>query len=199
MRINTEIYNAMLANNNMITTAQVVELGFSKMLLSKYVQEGLITRLRHGIYTMAELGHDQMYTLMLRSDNIIFSHESALYLNGLCDTAPATHNVTIPVDCSLPGSLKFECNCFYIKNELHQLGLTTRRTPNGNEVRCYDAERTICDIARSRSRMDEGTYRNAILSYKKYPKKDIGKITEYAVTMHCLDSVKKALEEIVGN
>ena len=44
MEINQAIMKEIQQNNNMITTAQVVELGFSRALLSKYVKEGLLER-----------------------------------------------------------------------------------------------------------------------------------------------------------
>lgn len=39
------------------------------------------------------------------------------------------------------------------------------KTTFGNQVRCYNAERSICDMLRSRNRMDEET---VISSLKKY-------------------------------
>jgi hypothetical protein len=47
MDINSEIYEEMKKNNNMITTSQVLSLGYSKTLLTKYIKEGLLERSRH--------------------------------------------------------------------------------------------------------------------------------------------------------
>ena len=52
MPINSKIYEEIKRNNNIITTAKVVELGFSRSLLSKYVKEGLLERSQHGVYTL---------------------------------------------------------------------------------------------------------------------------------------------------
>lgn len=56
----------------MITTLQVIQLGFSRTLLSKYVKEGLLERSRQGVYILPDSVHDDMYTMMLRSKKIIF-------------------------------------------------------------------------------------------------------------------------------
>lgn len=88
MIINPIIYKEMKLNNNIITTKRAIELGFSKALLPKYEREGLIERIRQGIYILPESVHDDMYTLMLRSENIIFSHETALFLLELTDRTP---------------------------------------------------------------------------------------------------------------
>lgn len=44
MEINALILEEIKRNNNMITTSQVVSLGFSRALLSNYVKEGLLGR-----------------------------------------------------------------------------------------------------------------------------------------------------------
>ena len=52
--INPEILNVLAKNNNMITTSQVVSLGFSRTLLLKYVDAGLLNRVRHGVYILPD-------------------------------------------------------------------------------------------------------------------------------------------------
>lgn len=49
------ILEAIKKNNNIITTAQVVEMGFSRYLLSKYEKEGLLERERQGVYTLPDI------------------------------------------------------------------------------------------------------------------------------------------------
>ena len=112
MNINQTIYDEIKKNNNMITTSQVLSLGYSKQLLTNYVKEGLLERCRHGVYTLPNAVHDDMYTLMLRSEKIVFSHDTALFLNGLSERTPFVHTVTIPSNAALPNSLKGECACF---------------------------------------------------------------------------------------
>ena len=70
--INPIIFDALSKNNNIVTTSQVLELGFSKQILNKYVKEGLVERIRHGVYILPDTVHDDMYTLMLRSSSIVF-------------------------------------------------------------------------------------------------------------------------------
>jgi predicted transcriptional regulator of viral defense system len=197
LEINALLYNEIKRNNNLITTQKVSELGFSRALLSKYVKEGLLERSRHGIYTLPNTVHDDMYTLMLRSKKIIFSHETALFLNGLSDRTPFIHTITIPSNAALPNSIKGECNCFYVKPELHEMGLTTKTTPFGNKVRCYNPERTICDILRSRNKMDEETVISAIKNYASFDKKDLNLLSLYAKEFKVYKDLKKYLEVLL--
>lgn len=180
MDINPIILDNLKRNNNTITTEQVVKLGFTRALLSNYVKNGLLERERQGVYVLADSIHDDMYTLMLCSKKIIFSHDTALFLNDLSERTPFTHSVTIPSNTKLSGTLQEECICYYIKPELHQLGVIIKKTTLGNEVRCYNAERTVCDILRSRNRLDEETVVSAIKNYANSLDKDLNLLAAYA-------------------
>lgn len=197
MNLNPIIMEALKKNNNMITTAQIVSLGFSKTMITKYVKAGTLERVRQGVYTLPDTVHDDMYTLMLRSENIIFSHDTALFLNGLSDRTPFEHSITIPQNASLPRTLIGECVCYYIKPELHSLGMIKKKTTMGNEVRCYDPERTICDLLRSRNRLDEEMVISAMKNYAAYKEKDLNKLGSYAEKFRVTSILKRYLEVLL--
>ena len=197
MKINQVIMKEIQDNNNTITTAQVVALGFSRALLSKYVKEGLLERGRQGVYILPDSVHDDMYTLTLRTDKIIFSHDTALFLNGLSERTPFEHTVTIPSNSVLSAVLMEECNCYYVKPELYELGIVIKKTTFGNEVRCYNAERTICDLIRSRSRMDEETVISAIKNYATYKDKDLNRLAAYAEKFRVSKILKHYMEVLL--
>ena len=181
----------------MVTTSQVLALGFSKQMLNKYVKAGLLERIRQGIYTLPDAAHDDMYTLMLRSESIIFSHESALFLHGLSDRAPFVHTITMPSNKAVPGSIKEECICFYIKPSWHKLGMIEMPNTFGNLVRCYDIERTVCDFLRTRNRCDEETVTSAIKNYAAYDKKDLNRLASYAELFKVSEELRKYMEVLL--
>ena len=192
MQINPIILEKIKSNNNMIPTAQVIELGFSRTILSKYVKAGLLERSRQGIYILSDSVHDDMCTLMMRSDKIVLSHDTALFLNGLSERTPFMHSVTIPSNTSLPNSLIDECQCYYIKPELH-----LKKNTMGNVVRCYDTERTICDILRSRHRIDEETVISAVKNYAASPDKDLNRLALYASMFRVDKELKRYMEVLL--
>ncbi|MBS6644960.1 MAG: type IV toxin-antitoxin system AbiEi family antitoxin domain-containing protein [Clostridiaceae bacterium] len=197
MKINQIIYDEIKKNNNIITTSQVLALGYSKQLLSNYVKAGLLERCRHGVYTLPNVVHDDMYTLMTRSEKIVFSHDTALFLNGMSEKTPFMHTVTIPSNSVLPSSLKGECICFYVKSELHDVGIIDKKTTFGNRVRCYNVERTVCDLLRSRSRCDEEMVISAIKNYALYDKKDLNRLYVYAKQFKVAKELQKYLEVLL--
>lgn len=197
MEINALILKVLQQNNNTITTSQVEKLGVSRAVLSKYVKAGLLERSRQGVYILPDSVHDDMYTMMLRSEKIIFSHDSALFLNGLSERTPFEHSVTIPSNAVLSDVLREDCKCYYIKPELFEVGMVRRKTTFGNKVRCYDAERTICDLLRSRNRMDEETVISAIKNYAAYDGKDLNRLAVYAEKFRVAKILKQYMEVLL--
>ena len=192
--LNPVILKSLTENNNIVTTAEVLSLGFSKQLLVNYVRSGLLERVRHGVYILPDSLHDEMYTLMLRSEYIIFSHETALFLNNLSDRTPCLHHITLPSNKAVSGSVRNECVPYYIKPKLHKLGLIERKTCFGNTVRCYDPERTVCDFLRTRNRCDEETVISAIKNYAAYGGKNLNRLGYYAGQLKVDAELKKYME-----
>lgn len=197
MEINPLIMKELQQNNNTITTSQVTCLGFSRTLLSKYVKEGLLERSRQGVYILPDSVHDDMYTMMLRTKKVIFSHDTALFLNGLSERTPFEHSVTVPSNAVLSDVLREDCKCYYIKPELFELGMIWKKTTFGNEVRCYDTERTICDLLRSRNRMDEEMVISAIKNYAAYGDKDLNRLAAYAEKFRVSKILKQYIEVLL--
>lgn len=197
MNVNSTILQEIEKSNNVITTSQVIKLGYSKTLLTKYVKEGLLERNGHGIYSLPDKVTDDIYTLIMRSSKIIFSHDTALFLNGLSERTPFRHSVTIPSNSSLPYSIRNECNCFYIKPELHELGMIEIRTTFGNTVRCYNKERTICDFLRSRNRCEEEMVISSVKNYAISKDKNLNLLSSYADHLRVGKELKKYMEVLL--
>ena len=197
MNLHPKILELLELNNNVITTSQVEEIGFTRALLSKYVKNNLLERVRQGIYILPNTIHDDMYTLMLCSDKIIFSHDTALFLNGLSERTPFIHSLTIPSNACLTKSIDDECICYYIHPEIHELGLVYLKTTFGNTVRCYNVERTICDLVRSRNRIEDEVLINALKNYVKSKDKDLNQLFEYASIFKVSQILKKYMEVLL--
>ena len=90
-----------------------------------------------------------------------------------------------------------ECTCYYIKPELLTLGMVWKKTTFGNEVRCYDAERTICDLLRSRNRIDEETVISAIKKYAAFKDKDLHRLAAYAEKFRVSKILKQYMEVLL--
>ena len=195
--MNETLREAILDYGGMITTRQVLELGISKTTLTNYVRSGKIERAGSGVYVLPDTIEDDMYALSLHSKWIVFSHDSALFLNQLAERTPFIHSVTIPGNASVPKSMKGDVHCFYVKPELYALGITKRKTTFGHEVSCYNPERTICDLVRSRSRYSVELISDAIKAYALSNGKDLNRLSEYAEQFHIMKVLKPYLEVLL--
>jgi predicted transcriptional regulator of viral defense system len=140
---------------------------------------------------------DELLAISNRSERIIFSHETALYLHGISDRTPFAHTVTAPSGCIPSAAIKAECKVYYIKPELFELGKTMLKTPAGNAVPAYDLERTICDIIRSRNKMGTETFLAALKLYAVNPRKDLNKLNTYAKKMRVSNVLRHYLEVLL--
>ena len=190
MTINGKINELLIKQNGIISAADVISLGFSRNLLSIYVREGLLTRVKQGYYSLPDTIEDDMYTLSLGCSKIIFSHESALFLNGISERTPFAHSITIPQNTSLAAKVRAKCKCHYVKPEIYNLGIITRKTVFGNEVRCYNAERTICDLIRAKNKIDIETLTTGIKNYATSKEKNIALLGSYAAKLNVLKDIQ---------
>ena len=98
----------------------------------------------------------------------------------LTDREPLQYTVTVKTGYN-PTNLKEEgVQVFTIKVELHEVGLTTLQTPFGHDVPVYDMERTICDLLRSRSRIEKQAIRDALRIYASRRNKNLRTLMRYA-------------------
>ena len=184
-------------HGGIIETKIAAERGVSKNMLYKLCKENKIHRVARGQYILPEELQDELLSISKRSDQIIFSHETALFLHGISDRTPFEQTVTAPTGCTPYLSIKAECKVYHIKPELFDLGRTTLTTPAGNEVPVYDLERTICDMIRSRNKVGTETFLVALKNYASSPKKDLNILHSYAKKMRVANVLRQYLEVLL--
>lgn len=193
----TELTAIAQMHGGIIETRKAAEHGISKAILYKLCKEEKIYRIVKGQYILSDDMQDELLSISKRSRNIIFSHETALFLHGISDRTPFEHTVTAPSDCIPSAAIKSECKVYYIKPELFELGKTNLKTPAGNEVPAYDLERTICDVIRGRNKLGTETFLAALKLYAASPKKDLNKLHAYATKMRVANILRQYLEVLL--
>lgn len=192
-----ELSSIAKANGGVIETKVAEQHGISRAMLSKLCKEEKIYRIVKGQYILPDDLYDELFSISKRSNQIIFSHETALFLHGISDRTPFEHTVTAPSGCVPSVSVKSDCKVYYIKPELFELGKTVLQTPAGNLVNAYDLERTICDIVRSRNKMGTETFLAALKLYAASSKKDLNKLSAYAKKMRIANVLRRYLEVLL--
>ena len=184
-------------HGGIIETKIAAQHGISKAMLYKLCKDDKIHRIVKGQYILPDDMQDELLAISNRSERVIISHETALYLHGISDRTPFEHTVTAPSGCTPSAAIKSECKVYYIKPELFELGETTLKTPAGNAVAAYDLERTICDVIRSRNKLGTETFLAALKLYAANPKKDLNKLNAYAKQLRVAKVLRQYLEVLL--
>ena len=184
-------------NGAVITATDAKLQGISRAVLSNLSKQGKLQRISHGQYILPDTLEDELFAVSLRSDKMIFSHETALFLHGISDRTPFIHSLTVPTGYVPSPAIREICKIRYIKPELYELGKTELLTPGGNKVPAYDIERTICDIIRSRSSIGTETFIAALKEYVKCPDKNLNLLNNYAKQMRVEGIVRRYLEVLL--
>lgn len=181
-------------NNGILTTKELEEAGIFRQTLPELIKRGKLEKIRHGTYISPEVLVDEMYGIQLRSDKIVFSHETALYLHDLTDRDPLTYTVTVPRGYGTGRLRESGISVVTVMPDMFKIGVTKGKTIHGREISVYDMERTICDIIKARGKMDKDTYYNALRRYADSDRKDISKLMEYAKRMKIYKQVREEME-----
>lgn len=185
------------ANGGIIDNKTAASVGISRSLLSKLCKDNKIQRLTRGQYIFADDIQDELLSIELRSKQLVFSHETALFLHGISDRMPFEHSVTAPSTKVPSRAIQQDCKIYYIKPELFKLGKTKMTTLFGNEITVYDLERTVCDMIRSRNRIGSETFLAALKMYAANPNKNLNLLNSYAKEMKIAGIVRKYMEVLL--
>ncbi len=182
-------------NDGIASAEKLQKAGVSRLMLYAGLTSGLLKRESHGNYSLAEREPDIYRVIQSRSDKVIFSHLTALYLQGVIEQDSDDIDVTVPQGDNVSKMKRdFENLRFhYCKKENWDLGLTQIATPGGYTVRAYDAERCICDLIRDKKNVESGGFYLAVREYfKRYC--DAEKIIRYSEKMKVEDKVRTYME-----
>lgn len=177
---NIEIIESIMeVNNGYVTSKELSNFGIHRMYLNTMWKKGIVEKVANGIYIDSNKIEDSYYVFNLSMPNTIFSHMTALYFHGLSIKAPDDkYDITVRKAYNSKHLKNHEV--FYVPDDIYELGLTEAETPMGNKVRVYDVERCICDIIRSKKRMDIEHVKYAIKEYLKRKDNDLIKLSKYA-------------------
>ena len=184
-------------NNGYITAKEVENAGINRTFLSNLVNEKRLERVGTGIYKLPEYPIDNFYILSKSSKNMCYSHATALYLHNMSDRIPLVYDITVPYNYS--GNLLNNENVLlrYVKDSIFELGMIDIKTINDLTVKCYDLERTLCDIVKDKNRMDKEIYSKSLKEYARNENKDILKLVKYAKQLDIVDEIVELMEVLL--
>lgn len=166
--------------NGMFAASQATEVGLRRQQLAGFVKAGILERADRGIYVCPGGLDDALFWMQRRASKIVYSHETALFLHRITDRTPIRYSITVPSSYKASEALKKSCKTYYIKQELIDLGKTEKSSGMGHTIITYDLERTLCDIIRSRNKIDGQIVIEALKNYAQSKCKDLHRLFKYA-------------------
>jgi hypothetical protein len=184
-------------NKGFLKTLDAVAAGISRTVLGDFVRRNNLKRVAHGLYMSQDAWVDGLFVIQVCYPEAVFSHETALYLLHLADREPYPFSVTIKAGTNSVGLLRQGVRVYKVKQELFHEGIVLKESPTGHLVRTYNAERTICDLFRSRSRIEIQDLQTAVKEYIRLPEKNIPQLLRYARAFSIEKQVQQYLEALL--
>lgn len=182
------IKQIMSANNGMLSVRMIEPLNISRQYLSIMENNNDIEKISRGIYLSPSTFEDSYFSFQQKYKKAIFSHMNALYFYGMTEEFPYQYTVTVPQSYHVD-TVNEKCNVFYVSDDIYEMGVVEVETPSGNKVRAYDKERCICDITRSKGRLDPEQVKKTIKQYMQSKDKNVAKLSDYAKRMGISEKV----------
>lgn len=176
-----------------LTTSAAIRSGIPKDAFYRYVRNHNLERESQGVYMAEDAFPDEFMLLQTRFPKAIFSHDAALFLHGMSEREPIPLSVSVESGYNSPALKEQGVRIYYVKPEWHGLGVCDANTPEGNVVKTYDKERTICDIIRKRASIDVAEFNHAVKSYVSSKDKNLARLSDYARAMNMESRVWDAM------
>jgi hypothetical protein len=183
--------------NGYVSASQVTAAGIPRRKLAEAVDKGELVQVERGLYALPETWEDPYLATQHRFSRGIFSDETALFLHGMTDRAPFSLTMTFPREYNATPVRKVGIICRTCADDVLELGLVELTTQHSNIVRAYDLERTLCDLVRGQSTVDSQIVIPAMRTYVKSPKRDVGKLVEYARRLGVEKKIRNYLEVLL--
>ena len=174
------LYQLLSHSNGMFVASQAEKAGLYRQQLANFVKLGELERVERGIYVGPGGLDDALFWMQRRAKKIIYSHETALFLHRMTDRVPVRYSITVPSSYKASDALKKACKIYYIRKTLIDLGKTEIPSGMGNTIVSYDVERTLCDVIRSRNKMDGQIVIEAVKRYSQSKNKNLHRLYVYA-------------------
>lgn len=191
--VKNKLIELMKSNNGMLTTKVVTEAGYPRVYLTYLVREGIIERVDRGIYADINIFSDDYFAFQSKHSNAIFCHNTALYFHNMTERTPNKLDVCVKAGTNT-NRYGETTRVFYASEKIHSLGIEKIISPFGCEVKCYNLERTLCDIIKNNRSIDQETRNKSIKEIIRSGKINYEKLFAYAKAIKCSRQLNIILE-----
>ena len=184
------------AGDKIATTRQMLDAGIHTSYIAELVKSNVISRIRRGVYEWTELGQKSDAEVISRLlPDVILCMETMLYHYGYTDRTPDAWHIAVDKRLNRK-RLKVAyppLKVHFVAPSYLEIGLT-HSIVDGVKMRVYDRERTICDVIRHSSKMEQEVVAKAIRAYVRDRLRDVTRLMAYAKRLR----IQRKVRDLVG-
>lgn len=183
------------SNSGYFSSKTAQEQGVSRWQIQELLKNGEIQKVRYGLYALKDVIPDELFITQLLCPKAIFSHETALFLNGYSDQIPFVYTLSVPHGY-ISKTLSASYDVRHVANETSGLGITVVKSELGNDLKVYNIERTLCELLHKPSELNKERFIPALQAYMKSKEKNILLLMEFAKMFRVEKRILPYLEAI---
>lgn len=192
-----DVMNIVKENKGVITSKQLDDLGLHRQYLSELVKQGKLEKVERGVYISVDVFEDSLFSLQVRFNKGVYSHNTALLLHGLTDRTPIKYTMTFPTAYNITNVQNHNVRTYRTSDKFYNVGVMEVLTNSSNLVKVYSIEKTLCDIVRGNSKLSKEEVVNAYKEYSKRKNKDLNVLFKYARLLKVEDTVRRYMEVLL--
>ena len=194
-----EIKKLFLKKGGYVRTKDIVEAGINKYHLYQMLDLGMIAKVKRGLYLWYDnynYGNELVEVSKIVHNGVICLL-SALDYYEIGTYSPWQHHVAIHRSSHRPSIPKYPpIQIFYFSTTQFETGIEDIDI-EGNKVKIYDLEKTLCDCFRFRDEVGLDIVKEALKEYVKRKDRDINKLLKYAEITNVSGLLKTYLEVLI--
>lgn len=175
--------NLFLGNKGYASTKELTAAGIHTSHIRALKDEGVILKIKSGLYRWADYEmdqHEELVDVSKMVPNGVLCLLSALSFYELTTYQPWKYYVAVHRDSAKVQLPKYPpIQLMYFSNTPYREGIDHLKI-NGHEVKIYNPEKTLCDCARYRNKIGIDLVKESFKAYVQRPDKNVEKLMYYA-------------------
>lgn len=164
---------------SIITTKELVEMGYSAYFIKKMQEEGYLSKIKRGIYSIVLNSESQYSEVKAIVSKGVLCLLSAASLHNLTTFIPKNYQLAISNKSKIVVPDYPPIQLYFWSKKRYELGLL-RKEIEGVEMNIYDKEKTVCDIIKYRNKIGLDTVKEILKNYLKEPNRNLTQLNLYA-------------------
>ncbi|MDR0950857.1 MAG: type IV toxin-antitoxin system AbiEi family antitoxin domain-containing protein [Candidatus Ancillula sp.] len=192
-----QLLNFAKKHGGYISTEQVRKLGINRSSLYSLVNRGKLKKDNRGVYVIPGANDDCLFSFQQRYSKGIYALDTALFIHDLAEHLPERLVMVYPHGYNTSGLIsdailpKTESPRYYGK------GAKLIKSPEGNNIKCYSIERTLCDIVRPVNHLPINVIAEAYNRYSERSEHDLDTLMKFADLLSVRAQVQSELLKVL--